>query len=281
MIDNNGSVQACQWVTHNQLALCMKGCVRVYEVSTEKASLKYTLTSKDWKGREINGVARKEAVGYYQMLVICADKPYVYLHPCYESAQAITKYKLDSSKKNPWCIAANSDTAVIRMAKEHSFLVYRIPSLVQGFIFQCKVHMDFVVDDFAISSKYLVLIGTKAMVVKSLDNITDDVCRIRLPLGASLFNSVSASANAKEIYATCKYQYVPGGCIYKYTWDGDGEPQYVSPVDIIDISESLCYKSLSVSSDGFLAVGLPLPSRIKIYKLQETIEVSNLMNPQD
>ncbi|XP_072027842.1 uncharacterized protein [Amphiura filiformis] len=57
-VDTAGyGVWACHMISHNQLAVCLRGRVQVYTVSANNSTLAYTVSSKKWKGKIIIGVA--------------------------------------------------------------------------------------------------------------------------------------------------------------------------------------------------------------------------------
>ncbi|XP_072041340.1 mitogen-activated protein kinase kinase kinase 13-B-like [Amphiura filiformis] len=108
-------VSACHWISHQQLAVCLKGGVKVYEVTTESSHLAYTLTNQDWEGKFTRGVAVTGAVSESSpddMFVICDHQPYVYQHPCHQAKEMIKKYKITDKNQddgvNLQCIVANA-----------------------------------------------------------------------------------------------------------------------------------------------------------------------------
>ncbi|XP_072029640.1 uncharacterized protein [Amphiura filiformis] len=253
-IDASGRIEACHMISRTHLAVCMKGCVKVYEVSAESSHLAYTITSQEWKEKDIRGVAVSDSL-QDSMLVICEYKPYVYQYPSFESTKELKRYKIQSG--DPWYIVANASVAVIKMCGQSSFIICSLPDFTQS-----HVQMDFSPDDLSINSDYLLVMGWKEMVVKSLDDTSQDVCRINPPDGYE-YKSVTFGDNGSEIYAAC----VNGGegCVYKYTRDV-GKPEYINSGRIIDGLLGIGFKRLSVASDRILAV--EQSKKVKIYELQ-------------
>ncbi len=241
-------------ISVNQLAVCMNDCVRVFEVATD---LSYKVTSKDWKGKEIRGIAVSDALPD-NMLVICDEKPYVYQCPRHESTKVNKKFKIQSEVKKPLSIAAKSKVAVINMIGQRFCIVCKIP----GFTQQTYVQQDFSPYDLSIGGEYLFVMGMDQMVVKSLADVKQEVCRVKPPPGLWEFRNVTCRSDGREIYAGCRQgkKY----CVYKYTWNGVGYPEYVISACILTNLGCLWNGRLSVTSDGLLAV--EQFSTVKIYK---------------
>ncbi|XP_072027834.1 uncharacterized protein [Amphiura filiformis] len=261
-VDAAGFVWSCHMISHNQLAVCQGERVQVYTVSANNSTLAYTVSSKEWKGKLIYGVAVSECMPD-SMLVICEDRPYVYQCPCYESDKKINKYKIKSNSKSPLCISANASVAVIGMhGVDYSFIVCGLPQ----FTHQSCVKIHFYPYHMSMTSDYLLVMGRGVMVVKALSDVMQDVWRVERPDGW-LFQAVSFRNNGTEIYAACD-QGGYKGCVYKYTWNGVGKPEYINSGCIIDGLGEVGERNLSVTSDGFLAVGQVRDYNVRIYKLQ-------------
>ncbi|XP_072027856.1 uncharacterized protein [Amphiura filiformis] len=253
-------VNACHMISHNQLAVCTYGCVQVYTVSANNSTLAYTVYSWEWLGKRIHGVAVSECMPD-SMLVICNDIPYVYQYPCYESNKKINKYAIQGNNKSPWCISANASVAVIKMEGDKSFIVCGLPQFTQ----QSSVQIDFSPYHMSMTSDYLLVVGLDVMVVRALSDVWQDVWRVERPDGWE-FQAVSFRNNGTEIYTACLDQGYSKGCVYKYTWNGVGKPEYINSGCIIDGLGFVGSGNLSVTSDGFLAVGQG--RKVRIYKLQ-------------
>ena len=138
------SVYACHWVKPQHLAICMKGCVKVYEVTTTSSRLVYTITSQEWEGKIIHGVAVSESLPG-SMLVICQFQPHVYQFSCHEATQQVKKFRIKSDEDMPWCIVANASVAAIKLSGQSSFIVCSLPD----FTHQSHVQTSFRPDDRA------------------------------------------------------------------------------------------------------------------------------------
>ena len=250
-IDPEGYIQACHWVSDQNLAVCMLCCVKVFEVTMYASSrLIYTLTSQEWKGRFVTGVAVSEALPG-SMMVICKRKSYVYQLPCFEATQELNKYPIQSdSKASPWSIVANNRVAVLGMGSQIE--VHNLPEFTYGYTIQTSVNPW----DLSISEDYLLIMGKKEMVLKSLYDIGRDEYVISLPDTGLLFTSVSLLRNGREIYVACRRRSSPGSTfdICRYTLDGkDGHVSQGSCV--IDGLSWVSYRCLSMTSNGLMAVG--------------------------
>ncbi|XP_072027710.1 uncharacterized protein [Amphiura filiformis] len=258
-----GWVYACHMISPNQLAVCLGECVQVYTVSANNSTLAYTVSSEEWKGRYIYGVAVSECMPD-SMLVICAGRPYVYQFKCKKSNKEINKYEIQGDNKSPWCISANASVAVIRMYRDKSFIVCGLPQ----FTHQSRVQIDFPPLHFSMTSEYLLVMDEDVMLVRALSDVRQDVWRVEIPDGCE-FRAVSFRNNGREIYAACSQGGLYGeGRVYKYTWDGVGKPEYINSSCIIDGLGVVGGGNLSVTSDGFLAVGQWDDYNVRIYKLQ-------------
>ena len=243
----------------------MKGCVKVYEMTTTSSRLAYTITSQEWKGQDINGVAVSESLPG-SMLVICEYQPYVYQFPCHEATQEVKRYKIQSNEKIPWCIVANASVAIIGMKGQSSFIVCSLPD----FTHQSHVQTSFYPNDLSISPDYLLVMGEEKMVVRSAGDMSEDLCEIKLPDGCREFKSVCfGDAAAREMYAVCE-QDGGGYGVHRYTWNGSGKPVFVNTGCVIDGFGYLWvwYKCLSVTSDGLMAVGGVLSIAVMLYHLE-------------
>ena len=271
-IDEPYTVSACAWVSHKHLAVCMLGCVDVYEVTADGYHLAYQLTPQEWKGRQITGVAVSKALPD-SMLVVCNEKPYVYQSPCHEATQHVNKYKIQGEEVNPQGIVANANTAVIRLPfQKRRLVVCSLPD----FTHQSHVHISFDPFELSISTDYLLVMGRNEMVVKPLGDMSQDLCRIESPDGEE-FMSVCFRNDAGEIYAGC-VEVVQGehgerSRIYKYTWNGSGNPEYTNAGCIIDGLGWVGWRCLSMTSSarGLLAVGEGdrfSPNKVRLYSLE-------------
>ena len=253
-------VWAWHWVDSKHLAICMKGCVKVYEVTTLvttiSSRLAYTISSEKWKSvfgkwKYIMSVAVSESLPG-TMLVICEDQPYVYEFLCHEATREVTRYKIKSSNsKNPSLIVANASVAIIKMCDQFSFIVCSLPE----FTHQSHVQTSFSLHDLSISPDYLLVMGERKVVVRSVaGDMSEDLCEIKLPDGCREFESMCfGDADEKEIYAVCKQ--VKGECsVYRYTCDMSMKPVFVNTGCVIDGLKPLWYRCLSVTSDGLMAV---------------------------
>ncbi|XP_072029131.1 uncharacterized protein [Amphiura filiformis] len=263
-IDTSGYVYACQMITQSHLAICMKGRVEVYAVFADSSHLAYTVSSQEWEGKDVRGVAVSKSALPDNMLVICQRIPYVYQYPCRKSKEQVKKYKIEGNMGDPFCIVANASVAVIRMSSGNSFIVCRLPQ----FTHQTHVKIDIDPYHFSITSDYLLVMGAKRMAVRAMSDVMHDVCRIDSPDGCE-FTSVSFRENDRQIYAACIQGDWPDykGCVYKYTWDGVGKPEYINSGCIIDGLGEVGYKALTVTS-GMLLVGQYDDKNVKIFKLQ-------------
>ncbi|XP_072050275.1 probable serine/threonine-protein kinase DDB_G0282963 [Amphiura filiformis] len=145
-----GDVRACRMVSDSHLAVCLEGCVKVYQVGEDTSKLVYTLQSDEWGGRDIYGVAISKSLAD-DMLVICDGIPYIYIMPCRESRKHNHKYKIGSESKSPWCIAANASVAVIGMYLVKSYIVCKLSDLTHQF----HVQLDFIPWDITMSAEYI------------------------------------------------------------------------------------------------------------------------------
>ncbi|XP_072013739.1 uncharacterized protein [Amphiura filiformis] len=255
-----GDVRACQMISPNQLAVCVRHCVKVYDVTGESSRLAYTVATQEWRMRGIHGVAVSES-SPDSMLVICDGLPYVYQCPRHESTVENKKFEIQSNDKNPWCIVANASVAVIAMSRRSSFIVWNLPD----FTHQSHVQIGLDPSDMTITSDYLVVASGKVMIVKALSDVTQDVARIESPDGGE-FSSIAFRNNGREIYAACNQ--VETCCVYKYTWDGVGKPEYVNSGSIFEYDiMRVYYRVLSVTSGRLLAVGQYMDGIVLIYKL--------------
>ena len=94
------------------------------------------------------------------------DVHFVHLHL---ATKVIRKYKIQSDRKDQWCIVANAKTAVIVMGSGKSFIVCKLP----GFTQQSCVQIDFNPLDLSISSDYLLVMGMTEITEHSAHCISD------------------------------------------------------------------------------------------------------------
>ncbi len=266
-IEADGRVFACNMISDNQLAVCMRRHVDIYELGISGASHLYRVAAEEWEGGLIFDVAVSDS-SPGSMLIICG-MPYVYQCTCEEPSTIINKYKINVSDETvdaPQCIAANLDTAVLGM--DNSLIVCKLP----GFTQQSHVTLDMMNPyDLTLTTNHVVVMDDYDIVVKPLDDIRQDVCRITSPPDGYTFQSVCHRHNGKELYVGCmqKRGVKTKGCVYNYTWDGSNKPQYVNPTCIIDgIDRRTWSRYLSVTSGGLLAVGIFKSEKVLIYKLQ-------------
>ncbi|XP_072050019.1 uncharacterized protein [Amphiura filiformis] len=258
-----GYVWGCHMVGDSHLAVGLDGCVKVYQVGEDTSKLVYTLLSDEWAGRAINGAAISKSLPN-DMLVICNGIPFIYIMPCIkESRKHNHKYKIRSESKSPQCIAANASVAVIGMWNPHSYIVCKLADLSHQF----HVELDFTPYDITMSADSMVVMRYDKMVVWSVGVDRKDckeMCTIKNPDGWR-FEGVSFGKD-RQVYAACK-QGGEGG-VYKYTWGGEGKPEYINSGCIIEGLGVVGSRNLSVTSEGFLAVGQMYAGNVKIYKLQ-------------
>ncbi len=268
-IDAGNVIWACHMISDNQLALCMTGHVDVYEVGMSGASHLYRVAPEIWKDRYVSGVAVSDS-SPGSMFVICDMNKNVYQCPCEESMTIINKYRIKVSDmlSTPRCIYANSNTAVVGMTRGKSLIVCKLPEFTQ----QSHITLDIDPRDLTLSTNHLMVVCGNEIVVKSLDDVRQDVCRIT-PHGAEC-KTVCHRHNGRELYVGCEH--LGKGCVYKYTWDGVGKPQYVSP--IIDGIGEIRAKRLSVTSGGSLAVGQVGSNKVLIYKLQLISDIYDIQS---
>ncbi|XP_072041642.1 uncharacterized protein [Amphiura filiformis] len=277
----HADVSACHWISNQQLAVCMWGRVEVHEVTTESSHLAYTLTNQDWEGAGVR-VAVSESLPD-KILVICADQPYVYQYPRHEAKEMVKKYKIQGDRVDPQLIVANANTAVVKLhdvmtsTLRGTLVICSIPRTLRGTLVICSlpdfssqshVQINFDLYDLSISPDYLLVMGEHEMVVKAIDNASQDLCRIKKPDDVTTFRCVSFKNHDKEIYAVCSQD--GGRCrVYKYIWGGEGNPDYTNVGCVIDGLRGVEYRSLSVTSDnnGLLAVGEWL-NNVKVYSLE-------------
>ena len=252
-------VWACYWVSNQHLAVCVMRCVKVYKVTTEGSHLAYQLSSNEWNGMWTTGVAVSIALPD-SMLVVCRGKRYVYQFPCHEATQEVKKYKIQGDEVDTRCLVANANTAVVKLPNEKSTVVVcNLPD------FNHQIHVKIGISpyDFSISTDYLLVVSGNEMLVKRLVDMNQDLCKIKPP-GGCTFSSVSFRNDAREIYAACEKG--EKGWVYRYRLDV-GMSQYVSTGCIIDGLVVVRYRSLTVASDGLLALR-EFGRNIKVYSLQ-------------
>ena len=242
----------------------MKGCVEVYKVTSHFSSLAYTCTSEEWKQKPVRSVAVSESL-VDSMLIICHGQPFVYQYPCHGAKREVKKYAIKSDSKEPQFLVANTDTAVVTMQWGDSIIVYSLPH----FRFQSRIPKSFSVFDLAISSDYLLLMGFKEIRVKSLRNLSQDLCKIKPPTGLLFKSTCFCFMNhAHEIYAACAKSFRSKCTVHRYVWDGKGKPQFVYSGVVIDGLGSVNSRCLAVSPSGLLAVAQWLLNTVKMYHLQ-------------
>ncbi|XP_072029615.1 uncharacterized protein [Amphiura filiformis] len=264
-VDPGGYVYAIRMIGHNHLALCKFNCIKVYKVNDESSHLAYTVASDEWKGNGTD-VAVSESLPD-SMLVICEGKSYVYHCPCHESTKEIKRYKIQKRYKlqrdvnSPRCIAANANVAVIATYKGRSIVVCKLPD----FKHQYRVSTDYSIFGLSITSDYLLVRFTVGLVVRSLIDVSQDLCRIQPPARCSI-KCISCRNNGREVYAVCS-QHDASSHVYKYTWTGVGKPEYINSGCIIDDLHvvRMFNMRLSVTSSGLLA--LKQDNKVTIYKL--------------
>ena len=240
----------------------MKGCVKVYEVTTQGSQLAYQLSSHEWKGMWTKGVAVSASLPD-SMLVICQWKPYVYQFPCHQATQWVKKHKMDRAFPYrvvtfPYYIVANANTAAIAFIIDSSIAICSLPD----FTHQYHVRTRFSSWDLSISTDKLLVMGTHNMVVKPLGDMNQDLCKMKSSDTRWEFASVCFRSDATEIYAACGE-----GCVHRYKWNAD-KSQYVNigcVIDDIGKGRGVC---LSVTSDGLLAFSRKWPSSVQVYRLE-------------
>ena len=270
-IDTPHTIWACHWVNPKHLAVCMKGCVKVYEVTTTSSRLAYTITSKKWKpvfgqSKEVRGVAVSASLPG-TIMVVCEDQPYVYEFPCHEATQEKKRHKIQSDEKSPWCIVANASVAIIRMGSQRSFLVVNLPH----FYVRSHIQTCFSLRDLCISSEYLLVMGEEKIVVKPLDgSMNQDLCEIQPPDGCTKYRSACfGDAAAREFYVVCELDGRRND-VYKYVWGESvgGKDNSDVPACVIGGLRWVHYRCLSLTSDRMMAVGVSFGKRVKLYQLE-------------
>ena len=256
---DTGLVDACHWVSRQHLAVCMVGCVKVYEVTTQGSQLAYQLSSVEWKGKYTMGVAVSDSLPD-SMLVICVGKPYVYQFPCHQATQEVKKYKIQGDRVNPRCIVANANTAAVDINADNTIIICSLPD----FTIQSHVQTHFKPYDLSINTDKLLVMGTHEMVVKPLANMKQDLCKMMSP-DWWMFTSVCFRNDATEIYIACTQG--GKGCVYRYKWDA-GKSQYVNMGCVIDGMGWVWDRCLSVTSDGLFALYDWGHSDVKVYSLE-------------
>ena len=237
----------------------------MYEVTAEGSHLAYQLTSQELTGSVIKGVAVSKALPD-SILVVCQRKPYVYQFPRHEATQHVKKYKIQGKEVNPQCIVANANTAVVKLySKTRTLVICRLPD----FTHQSHVQISFNPYDLSISTDYLLVMGHNEMVVKPLGDMSQDLCRIESPDGEE-FRSLCFRNNVREIHVACLLLQGHRYCIYKYTWNGLGNPNYTNAGCIIDGLWYVVGGHLSVTSAGLMAVrrGKYHNNTVKLYSLE-------------
>ena len=236
----------------------------------------YQLTSQEWKRMYLTGIAIS---GSFRpnMLVVCERKPYVYEHPfgtykypChYEEIMETKKYKIKGKEVNPQCIVANANTAFVSMLPYDTSRLVRFS--LPKFTSQSNVYVNFNPRDLSISANYLLVMGPKKMVVKRLGDVSQTLSQIESPDG---WEFLSVFSEDTTIYVAC---YQDGnmekekgkGLIYKYTWNGQGTPNYtnVGYNVIDDFGFKVAHGCLSVTNDYLLAISECGRDATKIYQL--------------
>ena len=246
--DIRSLVIACRWISHEHLAVCMEGCVKVYQVSSVGSHHKYTVISQEWSGKEVRGVAVSESLPG-EMLVICEDRPYVYQHPCHEVNEEGKKNRIRGDEVDPYSLAANATCAVVDIS-----IVRTVICSLPDFNNQTKVQISLSPYDLSITSDYLQVMSKEKIVVKALGDVNRDLVEISAPDGWE-FASMSCRENAKEIFAACN-QEGKKSRVNKYVWDGgEGNSQFVNSGTVVDGLGHIGHMRLAVTSEGLLAVG--------------------------
>ena len=245
-------VMACHWINQNQLAVCEATYIAVYKVTKASSHLGYIIRPRLGRAnRAIRGVAVSESLPD-TMLVIVQKKSFVYHYPFEDTEKEVEKHIIEGEKVDPYDIVANASSAVVTFNtdNEKTLAIYSLPD----FNHHSNIQISFIPLDLSISSDFLLVMDAKDMIVKLLgDDMSRDLGAIKPPNGWE-FCCVSFRNNAKEIYAGVCKESEKKGRIYKYVRGGVGKPLYVNAGCVIDGLEKMPGKTLSVTSDGLLAV---------------------------
>ena len=204
------SVRKLHWISQKHLAVSMRGCVEVYEVTPESTRLAYKLTSKEWDGGATS-VAVSESIPN-SILVVCRGRPYVYQYPCHKATHEVKKNKIKGNGVDPSHLVANANTAVVKSYNySETLTVYSLPD----FKHQSQVQINFIPQDLSISADYLLVMGQEEIVLKSLGDLNQDLCSIKPPDEGTIFHCVSSTNNAREIHVVCS-EGLSRLSVYKY-----------------------------------------------------------------
>ncbi|XP_072027905.1 uncharacterized protein [Amphiura filiformis] len=248
-----------QFLASDRLAIITRlRSVKVYHVSREEAHLIYTLTSDEWRGGDLTGdvypwdVAVSESMPN-SIFVIAYTSSYVYEFPCHEASNHVKKYQIHDGNVWPVCIAANANTAVIGLVDKDTLVVCQLPGFTQQRVLDLSNGLH--PWDLTISTDYLVVMGRYEMVIKPMGDIGQDMCSIKPPDGWA-FQAVSYRNDARQLYVACYHKANGKGCVYKYTWEGNGTPEYHNTGCVIDDLGEVWDGQLSVTSGGALCVSM-------------------------
>ena len=143
---------------------------------------------------------------------------------------------------------------------------------------QSHVQINFIPEDLSISTDYLLVMGQDEMVVKSLKDLSQDLCRIEPPDRETFAVCPLPTMPRRYNYATCTQDQWNDGSIavvYKYIRGSGSTPLYINTSIVIPSTAALpflWFKKLAVKSDGsLLAMGIHeviLHFRIKLYSFE-------------
>ena len=203
------------------------------------------------------------------MLVVLRNKHYVYQYPLEEAKKEVNKHIIQGEKVDPYNIVANTTTAVVDINTDvgKTLAIYSIPE----FVHQSNIQTSFVPLDVTISPDFLLVMGSKVMIVKLFgDDMSQNLCAIKPPDGFE-FCCASFRNNAREIYAGVLKEGERQGRVYKYTRGGVGKPLYVTAGCVIDGLEDMTGKTLSVTADGLMAVMQSMWD-VKVYSTADLVD---------
>ena len=255
----------------DHLAICTDRSICVHQVTKDETRLLYTLTSHEWEGsmKYPCGLAMSDSMPN-SILVIRRrpwgqGKSYVYQFPCREASHYEKKYQIHDGHVYPWCIAANSNTAVIGIYHTCEVIVCSLPD----FSNQKMVKLDVTPLDLCITASNLLLMGLNEIVVKSLGSLDQDLCRVKPPQQGCVFRAVSFQNDEGHLYAACFHG--PGrakGGIYKYIREGRGSLAYSNTGCVINNLLMIWTGGLNVTSNGLVLAVSQKSKAVKIFRLE-------------
>ena len=258
--------RSLKWIGDNQLALCNYGRVEIYEVTTSSCQPIYRITTADWEGLAVRGVAASKAMPG-KILVICFSKTFVYQFPSREANTEEKRYKISCKKGSlPRLICANDNIAVVEcgIGGSSNIHTFTLPDFIQ----QTEVPLPFAPNVLDITNDHLLFGGYSTFVVRSLKNVDRNLLKKEVFRCQGI---VCFGQNCNEIYTRIGDDSViltlqrfdiekNGTCIItshlKYEHNEMGVVTFYS------------YQQMSVSSHGLIAVCLEVDgdNHVRIYK---------------